>query len=197
MSALEYNGSAMVAMCGDRCVAIASDKRLGINLATISMDFKKIYEFSPHVYVGFAGLATDVQTVSQRLKYRVNMYEYREDRYVPPDVTLTMLSNLLYERRFGPYFIEPVVAGLKPDTFEPYIGSTDLIGCKMSTNNFLVSGTCEDQLYGACESTFRENMNPEQLFETISQCILMASDRDAISGWGCEVYIMYLILEYI
>jgi 20S proteasome subunit beta 3 len=31
---------------------------------------------------------------------------------------------------------------------------------------------------------------PEQLFETISQALLNAVDRDALSGWGAHVYII-------
>ena len=31
------------------------------------------------------------------------------------------VSNMLYEKRFGPFFVEPIVAGLDPVTFKPYI----------------------------------------------------------------------------
>lgn len=31
---------------------------------------------------------------------------------------------------------------------------------------------------------------PEDLFETISQALLNAVDRDALSGWGAYVYII-------
>lgn len=31
---------------------------------------------------------------------------------------------------------------------------------------------------------------PEDLFETISQALMNAFDRDAVSGWGAVVYIM-------
>nr|AAB23076.1 multicatalytic protease complex, macropain, proteasome subunit 13 peptide CNBr1=multisubunit proteinase [cattle, Peptide Partial, 35 aa] [Bos taurus] len=30
------------------------------------------------LYIGLAGLATDVQTVAQRLKFRLNLYELKE-----------------------------------------------------------------------------------------------------------------------
>jgi 20S proteasome subunit beta 3 len=32
--------------------------------------------------------------------------------------------------------------------------------------------------------------SPDQLFETISQSLLNAVDRDALSGWGAHVYII-------
>jgi len=34
---------------------------------------------------------------------------------------------------------------------------------------------------------------PEDLFETISQTFLNAVDRDAFSGWGAVVHVMYVL----
>jgi len=50
-------------MKGKDCVAIAADRRFGVQAQTISTDFQKIFEMGPRLYIGFAGLATDVQTV--------------------------------------------------------------------------------------------------------------------------------------
>ena len=33
-------------------------------------------------------------------------------------------------------------------------------------------------------------MGPEELYETISNCLLSALDRDSLSGWGAYVYIL-------
>jgi len=50
-------------MKGKDSVAIAADRRFGVQAQTISTDFQKIFEMGPRLYIGFAGLATDVQTV--------------------------------------------------------------------------------------------------------------------------------------
>ena len=76
------------------------------------------------------------------------MYELREGRKMRPKTFAAMLSNLLYERRFGPFFVEPIVAGIDPATKEPFICSMDLIGCKTLPEDFVVGGTSDDQLYG-------------------------------------------------
>jgi len=60
---MTYNGGSVVAMAGKNCVAIASDKRFGIQYSTVSMDFPKVFEMGPNLFLGLAGLATDVQTV--------------------------------------------------------------------------------------------------------------------------------------
>lgn len=68
-----------------------------------------------------------------------------------------MLSNLLYERRFGPYFVEPVVAGIDPVDNKPFVGGMDLIGSP-SECDFIVSGSCTEQLYGMCETLVEKDM---------------------------------------
>ena len=62
-SIMEYNGSAVVAMVGRGCVAIAADRRLGIQAQTVSTDFQKIFQMNDTLYVGLPGLATDILTV--------------------------------------------------------------------------------------------------------------------------------------
>ncbi|KAJ3616479.1 hypothetical protein MTP99_005799 [Tenebrio molitor] len=190
MSILAYNGGAMVAMKGDKCVSIASDKRFGIQAQTIATNFQKIFEMGPLLYVGLPGLATDTQTVMEKLRFRKNLYELKENRPMSPKVFSAMLSNMLYENRFGPFFVEPIVAGLDPHTYEPFICNMDLIGCPNQPNDFVVGGTASAQLFGMCESLWEPNLGPDELFETTSQALINAFDRDAISGWGAVVYIL-------
>ncbi|KAM8945619.1 proteasome subunit beta type-3 [Pelodytes ibericus] len=190
MSIMSYNGGAVMAMRGKNCVAIAADRRFGVQAQMVTTDFQKIFPMGDRLFIGLAGLATDVQTVSQRLKFRLNLYELKEGRQINPKTFMSMVSNLLYERRFGPYYIEPVIAGLDPKTFEPFVCSLDLIGCPMVTNDFVVSGTCSEQMYGMCESLWEPDLEPEDLFETISQAMLNAVDRDAVSGMGVVVHII-------
>ena len=80
---------------------------------------------------------------------------YVSDYYASYEV---VVDAKLPSCRFGPYFIEPVVAGLDPKTNEPFICSLDLIGCPMVTEDFVVSGTCTEQMYGMAESLWEPNM---------------------------------------
>ncbi|XP_061393959.1 proteasome subunit beta type-3 [Musca vetustissima] len=190
MSILAYNGGCVVAMRGKDCVAIATDRRFGVQAQTIETDFEKVFQFNPRMFVGLVGLQTDILTVRDRLMFRKNLYETRENREMQPARFAAMLSSFLYEHRFGPYFIEPVIAGLDPKTMEPFICNMDLIGCPNVPDDFVVAGTCGEQLYGMCETLWKPDLEPNQLFEVISQAMINAFDRDAISGWGATVYII-------
>mgnify|MGYP002784632639 FL=1 len=184
----------MVAMRGNGCVAIASDLRFGVQAMTISKECSKVHEV-PRMrgMVGLVGLHTDTKTVIDALRYHMNMHGLKEElqEHDPKDVA-RQLSSLQYSRRFGPWFVEPVVAGLRgPGLSQPYICSMDTIGCMNEAEDFVVAGTASDQLYGMCEALYREGLGPDDLFEVISQALLSACDRDALSGWGAVVHVMY------
>ncbi|OZJ04769.1 hypothetical protein BZG36_01860 [Bifiguratus adelaidae] len=176
-------------MVGKNCVAIAADKRLGQQFMTVSTNFQKIYNLTERTCVGLPGLATDVLTLAERFRFKTNMYRMQEEREIEPKTLAHLVSSTLYERRFGPYFVEPVIAGLNKDN-EPFICSMDLIGCINFAKDFVVSGTSGPNLYGMCESLWEPDLEPEDLFETISQALMNAVDRDALAGWGATVIVI-------
>jgi len=186
-------------MTGKNCVALACDTRFGIQLSTIATDFNRIARYGDKTLCGFSGLISDVQTLHQTLAFRTKLYELREERQMKVSTFANLISTLLYEKRFGPYFCEPVVAGLRDVTDEktsevqkdvPFICAMDLIGAPVFTDDFVVGGTSSEELYGTCEAMYKKDMDSEQLFETVSQALLSAVDRDCLAGWGAIVYII-------
>ena len=100
---------------------------------------------------------------------------------------------MLYEHRFGPFFVSTIVAGLETDkngVTKPYISGTDLIGACGYPEDFITAGASSDQLMGICEALWRPKMKPDELFECISQSVLNAVDRDGKSGWGVSVWVV-------
>lgn len=121
------------------------------------------------------------------------MYTIKESREIEPSTFARLVSSTLYEHRFGPYFIEPVIAGMERTAsgkYEPYIAAADLIGCLNFAKDFVVAGTASDKLFGVAEGLWEPGLDPEDLFETISQTLMNAVDRDAYSGWGAVVHVM-------
>lgn len=66
---------------------------------------------------------------------------------------------------------------------------SDWIGA-IDEGDFATGGTASEMLFGACEQFYNENMNDEQLEETMSQVLTSGLDRDALSGWGGYVYVL-------
>lgn len=97
---------------------------------------------------------------------------------------------LLFSHRFGPFFVEPIVAGFDTKTNKPYLATMDLIGCVTETDEFALAGTCGEQMYGMSEALWQPDLTADELFESVSQAMMNAFDRDAISGMGAIVHIM-------
>ncbi|KAJ7631247.1 20S proteasome subunit beta 3 [Roridomyces roridus] len=193
MSIMDQNGGSVIAMVGKDCVAIASDLRLGNQALGVSSNFQKIFPVTDRIYLGLPGLATDVTTLKERFRFRVNMYTIKEEREIEPETFAHLVSSTLYEHRFGPYFCEPVMAGLSKTPsggYKPFIAATDLIGCLNFAKDFVVAGTASEKLFGVAEGLWEPDLEPEDLFETISQTLMNAVDRDAYSGWGCVVHVL-------
>ncbi|MBW0474766.1 hypothetical protein O181_014481 [Austropuccinia psidii MF-1] len=189
MSIMELNGGSVIAMVGKGCVAIACDLRLGNQALTVACNFEKVFSVTDKIMIGLPGLATDAVTLRQLFRHRVNMYKMKEERTIEPQTMAHLISSTLYQKRFGPYFVEPVVAGLDSKN-QPFIAATDLIGCINFAKDFVVSGTASDKLFGMAEALWEPDLEAEDLFETISQALLNAVDRDAYSGWGAVVWVV-------
>eukprot|EP01063_Lacrimia_lanifica_P024611 TRINITY_DN32483_c0_g1_i1.p2 TRINITY_DN32483_c0_g1~~TRINITY_DN32483_c0_g1_i1.p2 ORF type:complete len:221 (+),score=102.05 TRINITY_DN32483_c0_g1_i1:48-665(+) len=189
MSIFAYNGGAVVAMMGKDSIAIASDNRLGTQFNTIARNNIKVHQVGKKVFVGLPGLETDNQTLLAKIKFRMNMFRLREEREMPVKAVAAMLGNLLYEHRWGMFFVEPVVAGLDDDG-KPYCVAFDSIGAGCAPDDFVVTGTAQDSLLGMCESLWRPDMDEDELFEVTSQALMASLDRDCLAGWGATVKIL-------
>jgi 20S proteasome alpha/beta subunit len=99
---MEYNGSAVMAMKGKGCVAIAADRRFGMQALTLSTSFQKIFPIGAEgkVMIGLAGLGTDVQTLAENFRLQSNLYRLREGRELGVRVFASMVSSTLYEKRY-------------------------------------------------------------------------------------------------
>ena len=185
-----FLGSALLAMAGNKCVGIASDRRFGERHQMVSMNMDRIFKMNNRTLLGLSGLGTDVATVYEDLKMKTDLYKLREDREINVRAFDSMVSNYLYSKRFGPFFIEPLIVGLEGPEFKPFVSSHDLIGMPVYTDAFAVGGTASHSLFGVCEAFYRPNLEPEELFEVMARSLLNAADRDCLSGYGAKVYIL-------
>ena len=119
-------------MIGKECIALAADTRFGVQMKTLDTNFKKIFHLTKYTMVGLGGLGTDIQTVNSELQYRAKLYELREGDEMSATMIQNLMSTFLYEHRFGPYFVSPIVAGLdinkKTGEIQPILRAYDFFG---------------------------------------------------------------------
>ncbi|CAM9420505.1 unnamed protein product [Pylaiella littoralis] len=187
---LELNGGSCLAMAGKDCVALAVDRRFGLEGQLVSTEAKRVLKINGQLLCGFTGLWTDALTVMQDLSSEVALKSLEEgDRPISPAALAGLLSTLLYSRRGSPFFVEPIVAGLD-SRGKPYICGQDILGAPVEVDDFVVAGTSAQSLYGTCEAFFRVGMEREELFRAASRCLLSALERDCLSGYGAVVHLI-------
>jgi 20S proteasome subunit beta 3 len=99
----EYNGGSMVGMVGKGCVGIATDRRLGKRMLTVTNKFQKVFKMQDNILLGLTGLATDVQTLYLRaaeMEYRINLYTLKENKPMKPTTFCNLVAYALFERRY-------------------------------------------------------------------------------------------------
>lgn len=185
----EMNGCGLVAMKGKNCVGIATDTRLGNQFHTVSTSFQKVFKMQNNILMGLSGLATDIQTFHRKMQFKLNMYKLRENRDMKPSTFAHLVGTSLYEHRFGPYYVTPLVVGLEDDG-EAIVYNYDAIGTQSFTANFSGVGTAEGNFDALCESYWREGLNAQELEDILSNVLVSGLDRDIMSGWGGIVYII-------
>ncbi|ELP84297.1 proteasome subunit beta type-3, putative [Entamoeba invadens IP1] len=185
-----YSGGIAIGMCGKNCVALAADNRYGLRYQFASSNFHKVFQLNEHCLVGGCGVYADVQTVFEQIKYDANLYKLREGRPIGPSQLVNATAHLLFSKRFNPYYMSPIIIGFD-DNGKTYCSSYDYIGAP-GDYRFAAVGTGCNEAMGVCDSFYKEDMEPEELVETIGQCLLAGENRDAFSGWGVELPINLL-----
>ena len=57
---------------------------------------KKTFKMHDRLYIGLSGLASDIQTLSQLFKFKLNLYKMNEERDISPK-TFTGEPFILFE----------------------------------------------------------------------------------------------------
>ena len=105
-----------------------------------------------------------------------------------PRTFASLVGTTLYEHRFGPFFVTPMVVGLQEG--KPVVCTYDSIGTQSTTEKFLVGGTAAQNFYTLCEAYYKDGIKPEELESILSNVLVNGCDRDIMSGYGGLVYTM-------
>ena len=101
-----------------------------------------------------------------------------------------LLSSLLYEKRFtGGWYVSPIVAGLDENN-EPYVAGMDGLGATTEGDDWVCDGTAHEYLLGPCQYYYKKGMEKQELLNTVTSIMQAGTNRDALSGWGIDVWIL-------
>jgi len=132
----ESNGGSVVAIAGNDYAIIAADTRLSSGYSIHTRNQDKSFKLSERTVLASTGCWCDTLSLTSLISARMQMYEHLHNKKMSTTAVAQMLSILMYNRRFFPYYVSNILAGID-DNGEGAIYSYDPIG------------HCERKKYGA------------------------------------------------
>ncbi|XP_058835297.1 proteasome subunit beta type-1 [Topomyia yanbarensis] len=129
----ESNGGSVVAIAGDDFAVIGADTRLSSGYSIHTRTQNKLFRLSAGTVLASTGCWCDTLALTSLVKVRMQMYKDQHQKNMTTPAVAQMLSILMYNRRFFPYYVSNVLAGLDEDG-KGVIYSYDPIGhCEKTT----------------------------------------------------------------
>ncbi|KAF5289903.1 hypothetical protein FQR65_LT11714 [Abscondita terminalis] len=106
------NGGTIVAIAGEDYAIIGSDTRLSSDHIVITTHANKLFELSNKSVLGCTGCWCDVLTFTRIVNSRICLYKHQNNKVMSTEAIAQMLSTILYFKRFFPYYVSNILAGL-------------------------------------------------------------------------------------
>ena len=107
-------GTAM-AIAGKDYVIVAADKRLSYSYSIVSRNTSKICQLTDNIILASSGMYADFIALQRYLKARIEIYRSNIKKEPTLDNIAQLLSVVLYQKRFFPYYCFTILSGKNKD----------------------------------------------------------------------------------
>lgn len=109
------NGGTVVAIAGKDYAIIASETRLSSGYSIYTREQPKLFPLTSKAILGSTGCWCDALTFAKVIEARAKNYYYEHNRPISTPACSQLISTMLYYKRFFPYYISNVLAGVDED----------------------------------------------------------------------------------
>jgi len=170
-------------------VILAADTRASAGFFIADRHVMKIQKVDRHVGMTIAGGVADAQNLVDIMRYNSNIYRLTNKDPIPIKSAARLCSNVLFNQRYYPFFVQIILAGVDKTKEEGQIYNIDLFG-SMTSEKFISTGSGSPVAYGYLETEFKENLTVNDAYKIAIQAIAAAIRRNAGTGDGINVVII-------
>lgn len=193
------NSGSVVAIGGPGYCVTASDTRLTSGYDIMTRNASKLFKLTDKVVVGLTSCWCDVLSFHRMIQVQQKMYEYDHGKQMDIKATARYISNMLYSRRFFPYYVTTILAGLDADGN----GATyhyDPVG-SMEKLQYTAGGASSDLLQPVLDHQIGQlNVDPskrrnrpltlDEAVKLIKDVFISAAERDINCGDSVDIKII-------
>ena len=168
-------------------VIIATERRATMGTLIAHKSTKKLYKIDEHLALATAGLVGDLQVLARYLNAEANLYRLKRDMKMPVKSAATLMSNILNQRKFYPYYVQLILGGF--DDSGGHVYSLDAAGGAIP-DKYTSAGSGSPFVFGVLEDNFKDNMTTNEGIDIAVRAITAAKNRDAASGGMIDVAVI-------
>jgi proteasome beta subunit len=165
-------------ICKD-AVIIATETRATMGHLIAHKETKKLYKIDEHLALATAGLVGDLQVLARYLNAEANLYRLKRDTKMPVQSAATLMSNILNQRKFYPYYVQLILVGF--DQSGPHVFSLDAAGGAIP-DKYTSGGSGSPYVFGVLEDLYKDDLTAEEGVDIAIRAIHAAKSRDSASG---------------
>lgn len=176
---VKKTGTTTLGMICKDGVVIAAEQRATMGTLIAHKTTKKLYKIDNHLALATAGLVGDLQTLARYLSAEANLYRLKRDSPIPVKSAATLMSNIMNQRKFMPYYVQLVLGGYDLEGGQVY--SLDAAGGSIP-DTYTSAGSGSPYVFGVLEDHYKDNLSKDEGVTLAIRAISAAISRDSASG---------------
>jgi proteasome beta subunit len=169
-------------------VVLATDKRATMGYFIASKNAKKVYQIADRIGMTTAGGVGDAQQLVRVMTVECNLYNMRRGKSMTVGAASTLLSNILNNNRYFPFYVQLLVGGM--DETGPHLFSVDAMGGATKEDDVVATGSGSPTAYGILEDRYKPGMNEEDAVSLGVRAVRAAMKRDVATGEGVSAVVI-------
>jgi len=177
---IRKTGTTTLGMVCKDGIVVAADKKATMGYLIANKESDKIQMLDDHIVMTVAGVWGDAQALSRYLKAEFKLFSLNNGRKISVRSAASLVSNILQNSKFYPYYVQLIVAGFDEDG--PAIYTLDAIGSSEQEKKFFSTGSGSPMALGVLEDSYKEGISVEEGSKLAYRAIKAAIGRDIASG---------------
>ncbi len=184
---LKKTGTTTLGMVCKEGVVIATEQRATMGTLIAHKATKKLYKIDEHLALATAGLVGDLQVLARYLNAEANLYRLKRTVRMPVKSAATLMSNILNQRKFAPYYVQLILGGY--DDTGGYVYSLDAAGGAIP-DKYTAGGSGSPYVFGVLEDNYKDDITADEGIDLAVRAITAAKNRDSASGGMISVAVI-------
>lgn len=176
---LTKTGTTTLGMVCKEGVVIATETRATMGHLIAHKETKKLYKIDEHLALATAGLVGDLQVLARYLNAEANLYRLKRDIKMPVESAATLMSNIMNQRKFMPYYVQLILGGY--DETGGHVYSLDAAGGAIP-DKYTAGGSGSPYVFGVLEDLYKDGLTVDEGIDIAIRAIKASKSRDSASG---------------